>query len=64
LAGIELFKNKKKKWQFRIKAYNGKILAHSEAYSSKRNCKIGAEACETVIEDNYIDTQEHDAWSN
>jgi len=40
---IEILKNKNGKWFWRIKADNGKILAHSEAYASKRNCQKTAE---------------------
>ena len=36
---FELYKNRKKQWHFRIRADNGKILCHSEAYSSKRNAR-------------------------
>ena len=32
---IETFKNKRKKWQFRVKAKNGRIIVHSEEYSNK-----------------------------
>ena len=34
---FEICKDKKGQWFFRIRADNGKILCHSEAYSSKRN---------------------------
>lgn len=33
---IQVLKNKAGKWFWRIKARNGKILAHSETYSSKQ----------------------------
>jgi len=36
---IEILKNKNGKWFWRLKAGNGKVLAHSEAYASKRNCR-------------------------
>jgi len=36
---IEMLKNKKSKWFWRIKANNGKILAHSESYNSKQACR-------------------------
>lgn len=32
---LELFKDKKKQWRWRIRAKNGLILASSEAYSSR-----------------------------
>lgn len=32
----ELFKDSKKKWRFRIKSANNKIIAQSEAYNSKQ----------------------------
>ncbi len=38
---FEVFKDKKKQWRFRLRARNGKIIAASEAYASKRNAVIG-----------------------
>ena len=35
---IQMLKNKQGKWLFHIKAENGKILCHSESYSSKAKC--------------------------
>jgi len=35
---IDVLQNKKGKWFWRIKAKNSKILAHSEAYSRKKEC--------------------------
>jgi len=35
-AKIEAFKNKLGCWQWRIRADNGEVLCHSEAYSSKQ----------------------------
>ena len=40
---IEMLKNKKSKWFWRIKANNGKILAHSESYNSKQACRKTAD---------------------
>ena len=42
---IEFYKDKSKKWRFRLKSSNGRILASSEAYSSKTKCVNGAKAC-------------------
>ena len=33
---IEVLKNKRSKWYWRLVAANGKVLAHSETYSSKQ----------------------------
>jgi uncharacterized protein YegP (UPF0339 family) len=38
-AKIELFQDVNHCWHFRIKASNRKILASSEAYSSKTQCE-------------------------
>ena len=38
---IEIFKGKRD-WRFRVKANNGKIIAQSEGYVSKRNAYKGA----------------------
>ncbi len=35
---IECLKNKKGQWFWRMKARNGKILAHSESYSRRGKC--------------------------
>jgi len=35
---IEMFENTKGKWQWRLRAGNGEILAHSEEYSSFGAC--------------------------
>lgn len=49
---IELDKSTQGKWFFRIKAANGKVLAHSEEYARKRNAAHGAQliADETGLE--------------
>ncbi len=36
---VELFKDRKKQWRFRIKAGNGQIVAQSEGYTRKHNAK-------------------------
>lgn len=38
---FEMYRDKDKKFRFRIKARNGKIIAVSEAYQNKRNCENG-----------------------
>lgn len=37
----------KQKYRFRFRAPNGEIIAASEAYESKQNCKDGIEAVRT-----------------
>lgn len=46
---IEIYKDRKKEWRFRIKSRNGKVLAHGEGYKDKRNIKKALEAIETVV---------------
>lgn len=36
---IQLFRNVKRKWQWRLRSRFGKVLAHSESYSSKASCR-------------------------
>ena len=36
---IEVLKGKKGKWYWRLKYSNGRILAHSETYSSRHQAK-------------------------
>ena len=38
---IEIFKDKKKEYRFRVKARNGKIIAQSESYKTKKSCEKG-----------------------
>jgi len=38
---FEVFKDRQKKWRFRLRATNGKIIAASEAYASLRNAVSG-----------------------
>lgn len=47
---IEIFKDKKKEFRFRVKARNGKIIAQSEGYKTKNSCENGIES----LKDNVI----------
>jgi len=38
---VEIFKGKRD-WRFRVVASNGRIIAASEGYVTKRNAKVGA----------------------
>ncbi len=41
---FEIFQDRKKQWRFRLRARNGKIIASSEAYVSRRNAVLGIES--------------------
>ncbi len=41
---IEIFKDKKKEFRFRVKARNGKIIAQSEGYKTKKGCERGIDS--------------------
>lgn len=41
---FEVFKDKKGEWRFRLRATNGKIIAVSEGYASKRNAVMGTDS--------------------
>ena len=41
---IEIFKDKKGEFRFRVKARNGKIIATSEGYKTKRSCENGIDS--------------------
>ena len=43
-AKFEIFKDSKEEYRFRLKAPNGEIIATSEGYTTKDNCKKGIEA--------------------
>ncbi len=51
---FEVFKDRKKQWRFRLRARNGKIIAVSEAYVSRRNAVIGIEAVQDCAIDAVI----------
>lgn len=38
---FELYKDKSEQFRFRLKARNGEVIAVSEAYTTKANCKNG-----------------------
>lgn len=37
MGKIEIYKDKKREFRWRLRARNGKIIAHGESYKSKRN---------------------------
>ena len=41
---FEIFKGKDGQFYFRLRAPNGEIIASSEGYTSKQNCKNGIES--------------------
>ena len=51
---FEVFKDRKKQWRFRLRARNGKIIAQSEAYVSKRNAILGIESIQDCASDAVI----------
>jgi len=56
--GVELYKDKKREWRFRIRSRNGKIVADSgESYKTKRNAIKGLRALQDVMEDTIIPEQ-------
>lgn len=50
---FELYKDKSEQFRFRLKARNGEVVAVSEAYTTKANCKNGINS---VIK-NVVDAQ-------
>lgn len=38
---FEVFQDRRKKWRFRLRAINGKIIAASEGYTCRRNAIVG-----------------------
>jgi len=51
---FEVFLDKKDQWRFRLKARNGKIIAVSESYTTKRNAEIGIEAVQDCAPDAVV----------
>lgn len=51
---FEVFKDRKKQWRFRLRARNGKIIASSEGYISRRNAVLGIESIQDCAPDAII----------
>ena len=55
MGKIEIFKGVNKQYYFRIVAENGEIVAVSEAYTTKANCKDGIKSVRENVNSNIID---------
>ncbi len=53
---IEIYKDKKGEFRFRVKARNGRILCASEGYKTKRSCENGIDS----LQDNTYDPKIRD----
>lgn len=51
---FEVFKDRKKQWRFRLRARNGKIIAISKVYVSRRNVILGIESVQDCVPDAII----------
>lgn len=51
---FEVFKDRQKQWRFRLRARNGKIIATSESYISRRNAVLGIESVQDCAPDAVI----------
>ena len=51
---FEVFKDRKKQWRFRLRARNGKIIAASEGYISRRNAILGIKSIMDCVPDAVI----------
>jgi len=54
ISQFEVFKDRKKQWRFRLRARNGKIIATSESYVSRRNAVLGIESVQDCAPDSVI----------
>ncbi len=53
---FELYKDKSEQFRFRLKARNGEVIAVSEAYTTKANCKNGiASVMKNVVDAQIIE---------
>jgi len=50
---IEVYKDKKKEFRFRVVANNNKIVAQSEGYKSKQGCIKGVYALCNIVNPPY-----------
>ena len=48
---VEILKGKSKKWYWRVRAKNGRILCHSEQYSSRAKA---LQTARSVIKERFI----------
>ncbi|MBQ7902270.1 MAG: YegP family protein [Oscillospiraceae bacterium] len=48
---FELYKDKSEQFRFRLKAKNGEVIAVSESYTTKANCKNGINSVIKNVED-------------
>ena len=51
---FEVFKDRKGKWRFRLRATNGRVIASSEVYASKRNAILGIRSIQECAPDAII----------
>ncbi len=51
---FEVFRDRKKQWRFRLRARNGRVIASSEAYISRRNAILGIESIQDCAPDAII----------
>lgn len=51
---FEVFEDRKKKWRFRLRAANGKVIATSGVYASRRNAVFGIESVRDCAPDAVI----------
>lgn len=53
---FELYKDKSEQFRFRLKAKNGEVIAVSEAYTTKANCKNGiASVVKNVVDAKVVE---------
>ncbi|HEA46466.1 MAG TPA: DUF1508 domain-containing protein [Candidatus Pacearchaeota archaeon] len=55
---FEIFKDRRGKWRFRLRAENGKIILASESYYSSRNALNGIRAIQSCAPEAIIVREE------
>jgi len=55
MGKIEIYKGVDKQYRFRIKSSNGEIIAVSESYTTKKNCKDGIKSVKENIDSEIVD---------
>ena len=51
---FNIFQDQKGEWRFRLRARNGKIIASSEGYTSRRGCENGIRSVQECAPDAVI----------
>ena len=61
-SGIEVFKDKKGEWRWRVKSRNGKIVAQSEGYKRRKGAENGKLALMNIVMKEWGSVSNYTKW--